>query len=49
MVKKLKINKKKEILAILKEAAYAWDVTPKGTIEGAVIDKLVERLEKLIK
>jgi len=33
-------NKREKVLDILKKAAQAWDVAPKGTIELKLLEKL---------
>lgn len=51
-VRKPKVEPKyrEEIRDVLVRATLAWDVSPKGTREEGVIDKLVEELfEKIIR
>ena len=46
---KVSVNKKEKVLSILREAALAWDVYPRGTIVGGKIDKLAEDILCLLK
>ena len=42
-----KKSKEKKIFDILKQAAYAWDVYPHGTIEENLLKKLVQDILKI--
>ncbi len=48
---KLKIKKtdkkREKVIDILKKAAEAWDVAPKGTIELKILDRLADDILEL--
>lgn len=44
---KVKQPKKEKVLDVLKRATQAWDVSPRGTVESGVLDKLADELLKL--
>jgi len=49
MPKKTKVDKKVKVLDVLRRATLAWDVSPRGTREEGVLDKLADEILEITK